>query len=152
MDWGNVIITKKNDDGSMVAKLNLEGDFKKTKHKLTWLADTKDVVPVDLVDFDHLITKDRLEEDESFEDFLTPQTEFHTDAIADLNVKDMKIGDIIQFERKGYYRLDALPKDGKPYVFLPSQMVNLSTSMVQRNKHHISNVYTYLCYFSTSTL
>ncbi|CAI6650364.1 ANL_collapsed_G0017790.mRNA.1.CDS.1 [Saccharomyces cerevisiae] len=117
MDWGNVIITKKNDDGSMVAKLNLEGDFKKTKHKLTWLADTKDVVPVDLVDFDHLITKDRLEEDESFEDFLTPQTEFHTDAIADLNVKDMKIGDIIQFERKGYYRLDALPKDGKPYVF-----------------------------------
>lgn len=117
MDWGNVIITKKNADGSMEAKLHLEGDFKKTKHKLTWLADTEDVVPVDLVDFDHLISKDKLEEDESFEDFLTPETEFHTDAVADLNVKDMKVGDIIQFERKGYYRLDALPKDDKPYIF-----------------------------------
>ena len=117
MDWGNVIITKKNADGSLEGKLNLDGDFKKTKHKLTWLADTEDVAPVDLVDFDHLISKDKLEEDESFEDFLTPETEFHTSAIADLNVKDLKVGDIIQFERKGYYRLDALAKDGKPYVF-----------------------------------
>ncbi|EDO15846.1 hypothetical protein Kpol_507p8 [Vanderwaltozyma polyspora DSM 70294] len=117
MNWGNAIITKKNADGSLNAKLHLEGDFKKTKHKVTWLADTEDVVKVDLVDFDHLISKDKLEEDESFEDFLTPETEFHTSAIADLNVKDMKVGDIIQFERKGYYRLDSLAADGKPYVF-----------------------------------
>lgn len=117
MDWGNAIITKKNEDGSLVAKLHLEGDFKKTKFKLTWLADTDDKVEADLVDFDHLISKDKLEEGDNFEDFLTPKTEFHTRAIADLNVKDMKVGDIIQFERKGYYRLDSLPKDGKPYVF-----------------------------------
>ncbi|CCE61676.1 hypothetical protein TPHA_0A06020 [Tetrapisispora phaffii CBS 4417] len=117
MNWGNAIIDKKNADGSIDATLHLEGDFKKTKHKITWLAETEDVTKVDLVDFDHLITKDKLEEDESFENFLTPNTEFHTDAIADVNVKDMKVGDIIQFERKGYYRLDALPKDGKPYIF-----------------------------------
>lgn len=117
MDWGNAIITKKNEDGSLVAKLHLEGDFKKTKFKLTWLADTDDKVEADLVDFDHLISKDKLEEGDNFEDFLTPKTEFHTRAIADLNVKDMKVGDVIQFERKGYYRLDSLPKDGKPYVF-----------------------------------
>ncbi|CCH61082.1 hypothetical protein TBLA_0E00190 [Henningerozyma blattae CBS 6284] len=116
MDWGNAIITKK-DANSITAKLHLEGDFKKTKHKITWLADTKDVVSVDLVDFDHLLNKDRIEEGESFEDFLTEKTEFHTSAIADLNVKDMKIGDFIQFERKGYYRLDSLPKNGNPYVF-----------------------------------
>lgn len=117
MDWGNIIITKKNDNGTIDAKLNLAGDFKKTKHKLTWLADTDDVTKVDLVDFDHLINKDKLEEDDSFEDYLTPKTEFHTQAIADLNVKDMKVGDIIQFERKGYYRLDQLAEDDKPYVF-----------------------------------
>ncbi|QEU58771.1 Gus1 [Kluyveromyces lactis] len=117
MDWGNAIITKKNDDGSFNAKLHLEGDFKTTKFKLTWLADTDDKVEADLVDFDHLISKDKLEEGENFEDFLTPKTEFHTTAHADLNVKDMKVGDIIQFERKGYFRLDSLPKDGKPYVF-----------------------------------
>lgn len=117
MNWGNVIISKKNADGSMDAKLHLEGDFKKTKHKVTWLADTQENVEVDLVDFDHLISKDKLEENDSFEDFLTPDTEFHTAAIADLNVKDMTVGDVIQFERKGYYRLDAVAKDGKPYVF-----------------------------------
>ncbi|SCU86357.1 LAMI_0D01728g1_1 [Lachancea mirantina] len=117
MDWGNVIVTKKNKDGSFTGKLHLEGDFKKTKLKLTWLADTDDKVDAELVDFDHLITKDKLEEGEDFQDFLTPQTEFHTAAVADLNVKDMKVGDIIQFERKGYYRLDSTPEAGKPYVF-----------------------------------
>lgn len=120
MDWGNVIITKlnKGEDGkvtSIDAKLHLEGDFRKTKHKVTWLADTDDVVKVDLVDFDHLITKDKLEEGENFEDFLTPKTEFHTAGLGDLNVKQMKVGDIIQFERKGYYRLDEI-KDGQ-YIF-----------------------------------
>ncbi|SCU87975.1 LANO_0D00694g1_1 [Lachancea nothofagi CBS 11611] len=117
MDWGNVIITKKNADGSLSGKLHLEGDFKKTKLKLTWLADTKDKVNVDLVDFDHLITKDKLEEGEDFADYLTPQTEFHVAAVADLNVKDMKKGDIIQFERKGYYRLDSVASEDQPYVF-----------------------------------
>ncbi|CUS24228.1 LAQU0S14e03070g1_1 [Lachancea quebecensis] len=117
MDWGNAIVTKKNADGSLTGKLHLEGDFKKTKLKLTWLADTEDKVNVDLVDFDHLITKDKLEEGEDFADFLTPQTEFHVPAVADLNVKDMKKGDIIQFERKGYYRLDSVATGDKPYVF-----------------------------------
>lgn len=117
MDWGNVIITKKNVDGTLSGEMNLGGDFKKTKSKLTWLADTTDSVNVDLVDFDHLITKDRLEEDDDFQDFLTSETEFHTAAVADLNVRDMKIGDIIQFERKGYYRLDSLASGDKPYVF-----------------------------------
>ncbi|AAS53635.2 AFR264Wp [Eremothecium gossypii ATCC 10895] len=117
MDWGNAIIRGKNDDGSLTADLNLEGDFKKTKFKLTWLADTSDTVPVDLVDFDHLISKDRLEEEDNFEDFLTPETEFHTTAIADLNVKDMKVGDVIQFERTGYYRLDTVGSGDKPFVF-----------------------------------
>lgn len=117
MDWGNVIITKKNDDGSLVGKLHLAGDFKKTKLKLTWLADTEDKIDADLVDFDHLLCKDKLEEGDNFEDFLTPETEFHTKAVVDLNIKDLKVGDVIQFERKGYFRLDSLPKDGKPYVF-----------------------------------
>lgn len=116
MDWGNIIVTSKNADGSLVAKTNLDGDFKKTKHKVTWLANT-DYVPVELIDFDHLITKDKLEEDENFTDFISPQTEFHTRAVGDVNVKNMKVGDIIQFERKGYCRLDAKGDAEKPYVF-----------------------------------
>lgn len=119
MDWGNVIIEKihKNADGiviSMDAKLHLEGDFKKTEKKVTWLAAEK-TAKVELVDFDHLITKDKLDEGDNFEDFLTPETRFVTEAVGDVNVEQMKKGDIIQFERKGYYILDEI-KDGK-YIF-----------------------------------
>ncbi|CDK25626.1 unnamed protein product [Kuraishia capsulata CBS 1993] len=120
MDWGNCIIenVNKNNSGvvtSIEAKLHLEGDFRKTSKKLTWLADTDDKLEADLVDFDHLITKDKLDDGDNFEDFLTPVTEFHSKAIVDLNIKDMKVGDVIQFERKGYYRLDS-NNDGK-FIF-----------------------------------
>jgi glutamyl-tRNA synthetase len=119
MDWGNVICTKVNKDAagkvvSIDAKLHLEGDFRKTEKKLTWLAAEKNV-SVELVDFDHLITKDKLDEGDNFEDFLTPETRFTTEAVADVNVEQMKVGDVIQFERKGYFILDS-NKDGK-YVF-----------------------------------
>lgn len=119
MDWGNVICTKVEKDAegkvtSIEAKLHLDGDFRKTEKKLTWVAKEKNIA-VELVDFDHLITKDKLDEGDNFEDFLTKETKFVTEAIADVNVEQMKVGDIIQFERKGYYILDS-NKDGK-YVF-----------------------------------
>lgn len=123
MDWGNAIIQTihKDSDGKTVtgidAKLHLEGDFKKTEKKLSWLADTKDAIECDLVDFDHLINKDKIEEGENFEDYLTPQTEFHRKAYGDMALSELVEGDIIQFERKGYYRLDKCPTDGSPAVF-----------------------------------
>lgn len=42
------------------AELNLAGDFKKTKLKLTWLADVPDLVPLTLTEFDYLITKKKV--------------------------------------------------------------------------------------------
>lgn len=120
MDWGNAIVEKIHKTGDVVtsidAKLHLEGDFKKTEKKITWLADTKDITPVELIDFDHLINKDKIEEDENFEDFLTEFTEFSTDALADGNIKSLKKGDIIQFERKGYFRVDTPYKEGSKAV------------------------------------
>ncbi|KAK9473235.1 glutamyl-tRNA synthetase [Dipodascopsis tothii] len=121
MDWGNAIIKTIAKEGDIVtgitADLHLDGDFRKTEKKVTWLAATPDAVPVDLVDFDYLITKDKLEEDDNFADFITPTTEFHTAAFGDVNVRDMKVGDVIQFERKGYYRLDSVATETEPAVF-----------------------------------
>src|SRR6516165_9814932 len=81
MDWGNAIIESiHKDDGilvSITAKLHLEGDFKKTKRKLTWLApDPNPLVSVSLHDYDYLITKKKLEEDDPLEQFITPVSEF----------------------------------------------------------------------------
>lgn len=120
MDWGNVIIKKIHKEGNAVksieAELHLEGDFRKTEKKVTWLANTNDKTKVELVDFDHLITKDKLEEADNFEDYITPVTEFKAHAYADLNVKELKKGDIIQFERKGYYKVERDLSEGEEMV------------------------------------
>jgi glutamyl-tRNA synthetase len=128
MNWGNVIVRdiskeQRDADGDaaassgngetvkrLVLELNLSSrDFKKTK-KVTWLAAVEDnMVPAELMAFDHLITKDKLEPSDVLEECLTPVTQFTTQAFADCNVVDLKEGAIIQFERKAYYRLD------KPY-------------------------------------
>ncbi|EAU88705.1 glutamate-tRNA ligase [Coprinopsis cinerea okayama7 len=124
MDWGNAIVRTKSIDAAgtvteIVVDLHLEGDVKKTKKKITWLAAPKDNHPlptVSLVDFDYLITKKKLEENDEFADFVTPVTEFKETALADANVLDLPKGEIIQFERKGYYIYDG-EKDGVKEFF-----------------------------------
>lgn len=120
MTWGNAIVRKINGSNpitSIELELHLEGDVKKTEKKVTWLSsDGPALVPAELVDFDYLITKDKLEEDDDWENFLTPNTEFRSEALIDGNGVDLKADDIIQLERKGYYRVDRPYKDGKPAV------------------------------------
>jgi glutamyl-tRNA synthetase len=111
MDWGNAIVgSVDKDDGlvlSVTAKLHLEGDFKKTKKKLTWLSpDPSALINVCLYDYDYLITKKKLEEDDAFENFISPVSEFITPAIGDANLAELKKGDIIQLERKGFFICD----------------------------------------------
>lgn len=120
MDWGNAIVQSVEMAGSnlvasITVKLNLQGDFKKTALKATWLSpDPLALVPLSLHDYDYLITKKKLEEEDSLDDCLTPVTEFITPAIGDSNLaKDLKAGDIIQIERKGFYIVDAVPEAEK---------------------------------------
>ncbi|KJZ76911.1 hypothetical protein HIM_03788 [Hirsutella minnesotensis 3608] len=124
MNWGNAFVRgiTRIDDSSpikaMTLELNLGGDVKKTK-KITWLAAAADnLVPVDLVSFDYLITKNKLEKTDKIEDFLAPKTEFREQAFADCNVSDLKPGAMVQFERKGYFVLDGRhPQDSSRLVF-----------------------------------
>ncbi|KAJ7180525.1 tRNA synthetases class I, catalytic domain-containing protein [Mycena filopes] len=113
MDWGNAIVQNKTltADGrvsTITVDLHLEGDFKATKRKITWLAQSSDrpLVEVTLLDYDYIITKKKLEEGDNWEDFITPETEFHDEALADANVLDLGAEKTIQFERKGFYRFD----------------------------------------------
>ncbi|KAF9520611.1 hypothetical protein BS47DRAFT_1481361 [Hydnum rufescens UP504] len=119
MDWGNVILRKKTlgTNGEVAAlegDLFLEGDFKKTK-KVTWLAEPSSSYPlpsVTLLDYDYLITKKKLDEEDNVTDFVTPTTEFRVEAYADVNIFGLARGDIIQFERKGFYILDKITGTG----------------------------------------
>jgi len=120
MDWGNAIVRSKAIDTNGVVTgiemdLHLEGDFRKTKKKITWLAQPTaeyPLVDVTLLDYDYLITKKKLEESDELKDFVSPVTEFKSEAFADANVKELKKGDIIQFERKGYYIFDGTVGEG----------------------------------------
>ncbi|VAH76037.1 unnamed protein product [Triticum turgidum subsp. durum] len=99
MDWGNAIIREiKTDNGTvtqLVGELHLEGSVKMTKLKLTWLSDIEDLVSLSL-----------LEEDEDFLDNLNPCTRREALALGDPNMRNVKKGEVIQLERKGYYRCD----------------------------------------------
>eukprot|EP00262_Sarcandra_glabra_P015549 TRINITY_DN4809_c0_g1_i1.p1 TRINITY_DN4809_c0_g1~~TRINITY_DN4809_c0_g1_i1.p1 ORF type:complete len:740 (+),score=121.83 TRINITY_DN4809_c0_g1_i1:93-2312(+) len=122
MDWGNAIIKEieKGQDGNvtlLTGVLHLEGSVKTTKLKLTWLPETDDLVNLSLIEFDYLITEKKLKEGEDFRDVLNPCTRRVTSALGDSNMRNLKQGDILQLERKGYFRCDVpFVRPSKPIV------------------------------------
>ncbi|KDN51808.1 hypothetical protein RSAG8_00357, partial [Rhizoctonia solani AG-8 WAC10335] len=91
-----------------------DADSFEDKEEVTWLAlpsPNHALVHATLLDYDYLITKKKLDEGDNVEDFVTPVTEFRTECWADANVLDLKKGDIMQFERKGYYIVDGIYDD-----------------------------------------
>ncbi|KAK4256210.1 hypothetical protein QN277_009106 [Acacia crassicarpa] len=111
MDWGNAIVKEigKDHEGNVTrlsGVLHFEGSVKTTKLKLTWLPEIDELVNLTLVDFDYLITKKKLEEGEDFLDVLNPCTSKETAAYGDSNMRNLKRGEILQLERKGYFRCD----------------------------------------------
>jgi hypothetical protein len=67
-------------------------NFSKTK-KATWLADCPENVPCKLIEFDHLISKAKLEEDEVFQDFVNPVTKKETDGLVDAHLRLLTEGE-----------------------------------------------------------
>mmetsp|Transcript_34079 Transcript_34079/g.71713 ORF Transcript_34079/g.71713 Transcript_34079/m.71713 type:complete len:893 (+) Transcript_34079:32-2710(+) len=106
--WGVVNLTKV--EGGLEGVFVPDGDVKAAKRKLSWLADVPENIPVILSEFDNLISKEKLEEDDKFEDFINPDTWAETEVIGDAGLKTLQEHDIIQLERRGFYRVD------KPYV------------------------------------
>jgi glutamyl-tRNA synthetase len=75
---------------TLTADLCLEDkDFKKTK-KLTWIAnDPQSVFEITLVEFDHLITKKKTEEDESVKDIVNHNSRIAYTAIAEGSLRNV---------------------------------------------------------------
>lgn len=105
---GVVKITKV--DGGLEGEYVPDGDFKAASRKLTWLAAVKNNTVCVLTEFDNLVTKDKLDEEDKFEDFINPNTLATTEAFGDPGLKALQEHDVIQLERRGYYRVD------RPYI------------------------------------
>ncbi len=123
MNWGNAFVRKITRDTAnpklvtgLEIELHLQGDVKKTKKKITWLSTDQKLVPLEMVDFDYLITKDKLTDEDNYEDFLNPKTEFRTQAVGDENLDEVKVDDVIQIDRKGYFRVDQVHAGDKPLI------------------------------------
>lgn len=106
MNWGNVIVNEKSlVDGkviSMKLTLNLDGDYKTTKNKFTWVS-RKGSINVKTFEYGNL------QNDLDSEDLAA---KFNKDSkkeiwlIAENAVKDVKDTETVQFERFGFYYCD----------------------------------------------
>ena len=61
---------------SMVLTLHLEGDFKSTEYKLSWLADDPSNLPVEMYEFDHLITEREVNKETDVDSIVRERTEY----------------------------------------------------------------------------
>mmetsp|Transcript_17046 Transcript_17046/g.24109 ORF Transcript_17046/g.24109 Transcript_17046/m.24109 type:complete len:737 (+) Transcript_17046:320-2530(+) len=109
MRWGVVKLTSVSPTG-LEGTYIPDGNFKAAKRKLSWIADVKENISVVLTEFDNLISKEKLEEGEDFKDFVNPNTLATTVVIGDPGLKTLQKDEIIQLERRGYYRVD------QPYI------------------------------------
>uniref|UniRef100_A0A4W4HFL0 Glutamyl-tRNA synthetase n=1 Tax=Electrophorus electricus TaxID=8005 RepID=A0A4W4HFL0_ELEEL len=111
INWGNIIITKIHSSGavsSLEGRLNLENtDYKKTT-KITWLADTPRApfTPTVCVTYQHLINKPVLGKDDDFKDYINKNSKTEEKMLGDPCLKDLRKGDIIQLQRRGFYICD----------------------------------------------
>ncbi|KAM5453109.1 glutamate--tRNA ligase [Microsporum audouinii] len=122
MNWGNAVVRQVTRNemkkiSHIELELHLAGDVKKTSKKISWLSQDQGLVPVELVDFDSIITKDKLEKDDDISPFINWNSEFRSYAWADFNTGELQEDDIIQFERKGYYRVDHPFSGGRSATF-----------------------------------
>ncbi|KAK3924680.1 Bifunctional glutamate/proline--tRNA ligase [Frankliniella fusca] len=122
INWGNMLIKKINRKGgrieSVEAEANLDNkDFKKTL-KITWLAETPKgkFTPTYCLYYDHIISKPVLAKDEDFKSYIPKNTRTEVAMLGDPELAALKVGDIIQLQRRGFFRVDQAYEPLSPHI------------------------------------
>lgn len=123
MDWGNCFIRHiaKNDAGipiSATLVLNPQGDVKKTKYKLTWVPENPNAPVIELREYEHLLTKKKPDPEEDIDGLLAKHTLFTQLAYGEEAIRELKPGDSLQLERRGYYIVDTKPNPQNRMVLI----------------------------------
>lgn len=112
INWGNLLIAKVHLTNGKIcsvdASLNLENkDYKKTI-KLTWLCQLAETEypPTFCVYFEHIINKAVLTKEEDFKNYIGHQTRSEVAMRGDPEMKSLKKGDVIQLQRRGFFKVD----------------------------------------------
>jgi glutamyl-tRNA synthetase len=124
--WGLFKVTRKGDKLTAEFCEGADRSTFKKKKAIHWLAASPvqvatdivegqcghsqygDVVPCTLVEYDYLLAKNKLDENDELDTpgVMTPVSKVETAAWADPMLKLISQGDVIQFERRGFYRVD----------------------------------------------
>ncbi|XP_045527430.1 bifunctional glutamate/proline--tRNA ligase isoform X2 [Pieris brassicae] len=123
INYGNIKIDKihRGPDGKVISvdgTPNLENkDYKKTL-KITWLADTEKSPRLEVycVYFDHIISKPLLGKDEDFKQYIGHQTRWEIPMLGEPELAKVKVGDIIQLQRRGFFRVDVASAGPSPHT------------------------------------
>ncbi|CAK9028868.1 Bifunctional glutamate/proline--tRNA ligase (Bifunctional aminoacyl-tRNA synthetase) [Includes: Glutamate--tRNA ligase (Glutamyl-tRNA synthetase) (GluRS) [Durusdinium trenchii] len=123
---GCVTITKVDvgPDGHVTAaegKLAPDFDIKLPKRKLHWVAESPHNVMIVAHEFDHLITKPKLEENDDFKDFIRENSHGTLTMVGEPGLRKVAANDFLQLLRRGFYRVDqplASSSDGHIHLFL----------------------------------
>ncbi|KOC60945.1 Bifunctional glutamate/proline--tRNA ligase [Habropoda laboriosa] len=119
INWGNILIKKIEKENGVIARviaqLNLENKDYKNTLKITWLAIPSDkndnngkanLIPCYTVYFNHIISKPVLGKDDDYKDFIARDTRVEVQMLGEVELKRVKKGEIIQLQRKGFFRCD----------------------------------------------
>ncbi|XP_015432761.1 PREDICTED: bifunctional glutamate/proline--tRNA ligase [Dufourea novaeangliae] len=129
INWGNIMIKKIEKENGIVknvlAQLNLENKDYKNTLKITWLTvlsnksdndiSETNVIPCYAVYFDHIISKPVLGKDDDYKGFIAKNTRVEVQMIGEAELKRVKKGEIIQLQRKGFFRCDVPYESASPF-------------------------------------
>lgn len=128
LKFGNVTIEKfiRDDETDKITSAEVvwtpDNDFKGTK-KFHWLPvlESRPFVPVILEEYGHIINKVKMDENDEIDAVVNRESKFETDAMADTDIfNHVKLGDTIQFERRGIFILDQyLPGEKPKFILVP---------------------------------
>lgn len=125
MDWGNVVVDTVTRDPAtnhvtaVAAHMHLEGSVKDTKKKLTWLSAAAKARSINIYEYDHLITAPKIPEDANWEDYVNRNSVVVTKAIGSPDLAEVKKGESLQLERRGYFICDKQTDDATDLIMIP---------------------------------
>lgn len=114
-NWGNAVITKCDLSGSdyvLHADLKLDDTDYKGTSKITWVAvDEATNYRFTMVEYDHLITEKKVDDNTKVQDCVNRNSKFAYTAIGEGAMRNLKKGQHIQIERRGYFFVDSIARD-----------------------------------------
>merc|ERR1719506_772703 len=123
LHWGNAFIKKvnKGKNGEITGasgSLNPGGDVKTTKWKLHWVPNVPNATKCVIREYDHVMSKEKLEDDEDILNFINKASVREFPSIGDPMLKTLQKGAKLQLERRGYFVVHKVGFRDEPMVLV----------------------------------